>query len=450
MARARWTALAVVAALVIGRRGLRQQREGHGREEGRVRRAVQRQRTRLDAAGAGSRRRMAEKARASESTRPTRRRRTTSEAVLEQVSHEGNQLVIAHDSRYADAAEAVAKQTRVPELVWGERNDPPEGLVGQITVQDKEGGYMAGLVAAQGGVLEKTRDHRDRRRLRLGHRDLEQNRRRLRRRGAQRRSETSRSTTSRSARTATRRSSRCTTRRSACRSAGAQMIFALGGAATVGALRAVEKVEGEDQFVGVIGDKADVQQRKLRARSRSCSTRDRSSNRRVRDVRAGTFGEHPYALTLRNRGVWLFSTGRTPSDAYEAGISRRREDPARQTEGARHADERSRRGADRRGDAGRLTRRSARRRLAGAARRAVGRAAGADRRGRGGGALALDHGPHLALDGGDLLCGPARSVSGREHAAQQQQRAHPARHRHDGARGARRPAPTAAATSDSG
>jgi hypothetical protein len=44
-----------------------------------------------------------------------------------------------------------------------------------------------------------------------------------------------------------------------------------------------------------------------------------------RDLRAGRFGEHPYALTLRNGGVWLFQTGRTPSDAYEAGIAAGRE-----------------------------------------------------------------------------------------------------------------------------
>jgi hypothetical protein len=42
-------------------------------------------------------------------------------------------------------------------------------------------------------------------------------------------------------------------------------------------------------------------------------------------VRAGTFGKHPYALTLRNRGVWLFSTGRTPSDALEDGLAAGRE-----------------------------------------------------------------------------------------------------------------------------
>jgi basic membrane protein A and related proteins len=241
-------------------------------------------------------------------------------AVLEQVSHEGTQLVIAHDSRYADAAEAVAEETRVPELVWGERTDPPEGLVGQITVpDDKAGGYMAGLVTAKaaytrkigiiviadgsdwdtatwnrtvGGFVAGARSIDSRVGL-----DYEQV------------GEDGRATAEQVHDVAKRMLDR-----------GTQMIFALGGAATLGALRAVEESGGECQYVGVVGDKATFNRENSVLVSVMFDTRPAFEQAR-RDVRAGRFGEQPYVLTLRNRGVWLFQTGRTPMDAYEAGIA---------------------------------------------------------------------------------------------------------------------------------
>jgi basic membrane lipoprotein Med (substrate-binding protein (PBP1-ABC) superfamily) len=102
------------------------------------------------------------------------------------------------------------------------------------------------------------------------------------------------------------------------------MIFALGGAATVGALQAVREIEGENLYVGVIGDKATYNTDNSVLVSVMFNTRP-VFEQALRDVRTGRFGEHPYALTLRNRGVWLYQTGRTPSDAYEAGIRAGRE-----------------------------------------------------------------------------------------------------------------------------
>ena len=238
---------------------------------------------------------------------------------LEQVSHEGNQLVFAHDSRYADAAEAVAKKTRVPELVWGERSNAPAGLVGQITVQDKEGGYMAGLVTARaaytrrigivviadgsawdtatwnrmaGGFIAGARSID--RRVKIVYTQVGEHGR----------------ATVQQVHDATKRLT----------DHGAQMIFGLGGAATLGALHAITEAGGEDQYVGVIGDKAEFNTENNVLVSVMFDTRPVFEQAR-RDVRAGTFAKHPYALTLRNRGVWLFSTGRTPSDALEAGLA---------------------------------------------------------------------------------------------------------------------------------
>ena len=239
-------------------------------------------------------------------------------AALEQVAQEGNQLVLAHDSRYADDAEAVAERTRVPMLVWGERSDPVDGLVGEITVQDKEGGYLAGRVAAQaaitrrlgiiviadgtawdtatwnrmaGGFVAGAREHDPN--VTIYYEQI---------------GEDGDATEQEVYEAAVRIQRR-----------GAQMVFALGGRATAGALRAVEEFAGENQFVGAVGDKAEYNTDNYVLVSVMLDTRP-VFERAVRDVRAGRFGERPYALTLANRGVWLYQTGRTPADAYEAGI----------------------------------------------------------------------------------------------------------------------------------
>jgi basic membrane protein A len=240
-------------------------------------------------------------------------------AALEQVSQEDNQLVIAHDSRYADAAEAVAKKTRVPELVWGERTDPPDGLVGEITVQDKEGGYVAGFIAARsaytstlgilviadGSAWDTATFNRMAGGFVAGARSINPRERFV----YEQVGENGSATVKQVYDTAIRMQKR-----------GAQMLFALGGASTLGALRAVEKVKGEDQYVGVIGDKAEFNRENYVLESVMIDTRP-AFEQALRDLRTGRFGTHPYALTWRNRGVWLFRTGRTPQDSLELGLA---------------------------------------------------------------------------------------------------------------------------------
>jgi basic membrane lipoprotein Med (substrate-binding protein (PBP1-ABC) superfamily) len=238
---------------------------------------------------------------------------------LEQVAHEDNQLVIAHDSRYADAAEAVADDTKVPMLVWGERADAPEGLVGQITVQDKEGGYMAGIVAARAAVTRRLAiivladgsawDLATWNRIAggfvAGARSIDPK-------------EIIRYVQVGEDGNATVKQVHDAALR--LLKSGSQMIFALGGASTLGALRAVEEQQGENQYIGVVGDKAEFNKENFVLESVMFETRP-VFRQALRDLRAGTFAEHPYELTIRNRGVWLYSTGRTPSDAYNLGLA---------------------------------------------------------------------------------------------------------------------------------
>ncbi|HEX7289872.1 MAG TPA: BMP family ABC transporter substrate-binding protein [Conexibacter sp.] len=241
-------------------------------------------------------------------------------AALEQVAHEGNQLVIAHDSSYADDAEAVARRTRVPTLVWGERSNAPEGLVGQITVQDKEAGYMAGIVStkaagtrrlgiiviADGTAWETATWNRIAGGYVAGARSIEPRTRIYFEQVGQDGDATPQEVYDAALRMQRRHR--------------AQIIFALGGASTSGALRAVEEVSGENQFYGVIGDKARLDRDAYSLGSVMFDTRP-VFEQALHDLRRGTFAQHPYELTLANHGVWIFTTGRTPVDAYEAAVA---------------------------------------------------------------------------------------------------------------------------------
>jgi basic membrane protein A len=244
-------------------------------------------------------------------------------AVLEQVSHEGNQLVIAHDSRYADAAEAVAEETKVPELVWGERDDPPAGLVGQITVRAKEAGYVAGIIAirsaitrrlgiviaADGSPWDLATWNRMAGGFVAGARSIDPTVRVLYTQvgsGGHATVEETRAAGSRLLRE------------------GAQDFLILGGKSMVGAQHAMEAREGggETLYIGAATDKSATVHTEeggapyilgsivwdLRSVFRQA----------LRDVRAGTFGDHPYVLTFRNGGQRIYASGRTPADAVEA------------------------------------------------------------------------------------------------------------------------------------
>jgi basic membrane lipoprotein Med (substrate-binding protein (PBP1-ABC) superfamily) len=238
---------------------------------------------------------------------------------LEQLSHEGDQLVIAHDSRYADAAEAAAADTKVPELVWGERPHAPKGLVGQITVQDKEGGYMAGLVAARAAITRRlgivvvadgsdwdlATWNRTAGGFVAGARSVDPHEQIAYTQVGQEGHATVAEVHAAAARLL---------------ATGSQMIFTLGGASTLGALRAVEERSGESQYVGVVGDKATYNRENFVLASIIWDTRP-VFRQVLADLRAGRFAERPYALTLQNRGIWLQSTGRTPNDAYEAALA---------------------------------------------------------------------------------------------------------------------------------
>ena len=247
---------------------------------------------------------------------------------LVQVSHEGNQLVMADNGTYADAAEAVAADTKVPELVWGERptNKATQGLVGAITVKDKESGYALGVLAATSAITRRLgivvgADGSDWElatwnRMAGGfvagahsvHREEHVEYVQVGSHGA-----------------ATVRAMHDAAERELQH--GAQMIVILGGASMVGAQRAVEARggSGETLYLGAVSDKGSTRHLEeggvpfivgavvwnLRPVFRQALV----------DLRAGTFGKRPSVLSFANGGLAVYTTGRAPSDAAEAAIA---------------------------------------------------------------------------------------------------------------------------------
>ncbi|HEX5145895.1 MAG TPA: BMP family ABC transporter substrate-binding protein [Conexibacter sp.] len=242
---------------------------------------------------------------------------------LQQVSHEGDQLVIAHDSRYAETAEAVAAETNVPELVWGERPHAQRGLVGQITVQDKESGYMLGVLAAHaaytrrlgivvvddGSPWDLATWNRMAGGFVAGARSIDPRSRFIYRQVGD-------------------GSGHATYAQAHAAAAdelehGSQMLLILGGGSALGAQRALESRggAGETLFMGAVSDHSSTvhyESGGVPYMIASIIWNMRGVFRQaVHDVRAGRFGEHPYALTLRDGGLTLYTSGRAPSDATE-------------------------------------------------------------------------------------------------------------------------------------
>jgi basic membrane lipoprotein Med (substrate-binding protein (PBP1-ABC) superfamily) len=238
---------------------------------------------------------------------------------LEQVSHDGTQLVIAHDGRYAAAAAAIAEKTKVPELVWGDPHALKPGLVGDIEVSAGEGAYADGVIAAHatirrrfaiiiandGGSWEATTWNEMAGAYIAGLRSVYPHAHIVLVRvgsGGQAQPDETEAAALR------------------LMAHGSQAFFALGGAAQIGVLRAIEKNPGEDHyFIGTIGDKQTVDREQIVLSSVLWDFAP-TFRRAIADVRAGTFGKHPYRLTVANRGISVLYTGRTPSDAYEDGV----------------------------------------------------------------------------------------------------------------------------------
>lgn len=245
-------------------------------------------------------------------------------STLARVSRDGSKLVIASDGRYAEAAGVAAEATKVPELVWGEQHPPAPTPIKGITLQDKEGGYLAGVLASHASYT---------RRLGIviaddGSRWDRQWRSRMAggfvagARSVDRHTQFAFTVVGRDGSATPAQAERATRRLMAH---GSQIVFGLGGRSGPAMLRALERYEhakgGEHLYVGVIGDEHTIDKETVVLTSVLWNFRP-VFQQAVRDVRAGRFGKQDdYQLTLANGGLSLLQTGRTPTDAYQAAMA---------------------------------------------------------------------------------------------------------------------------------
>ena len=242
---------------------------------------------------------------------------------FQQLSDRGSEFVFANDPSYARAAARAAERTGVPTLVWGDPGALEPGLVGDVEVAASDGGFLAGALTAHATGIKSVGiliaddgtawDSRNWNlmagayiagaRHEVPHVKIEVHwvggpdgttYEEMQAKGEE-----------------------LLDRR-------VQTLFTLGGRSALGVLRAVDKTIGEEEYAGVIGDKATVNTESDVVTSVLYDF-DGLFRRAIRDLRTGRFGERPYRLTFENGGLRLLSTGRTPTDAYDAAMTAQQE-----------------------------------------------------------------------------------------------------------------------------
>lgn len=240
---------------------------------------------------------------------------------VEQMAREGADLVLADEPSYAAAAASAAKRAGKPVLVWGDRAATKAGLVGDVEVAAAQAGYVAGALAGHATGIKNVAvliadegtpwDATNWNRMAGGFIA-----------GARREAPNARiavqwvgGANGASPAAMKQAAERLTRQR-------VQTIFALGGRSAIGVLRAIDRTTGEQEYAGVIGDKATVNTEDDVVTS---VLYDFGSlfRRAIADVRSGRFGKEPYTLSFANGGLQLLRTGRTPSDAYESALQAR-------------------------------------------------------------------------------------------------------------------------------
>jgi basic membrane lipoprotein Med (substrate-binding protein (PBP1-ABC) superfamily) len=250
---------------------------------------------------------------------------TTAEAgrAVDQVAREGADLILADESSYAPTAVRAARAADKPVLVWGDRAALESGKVGDVEIAAAQGGYAAGalsshatdikhvavLVAEEGTAWDAQNWNRMAGGFIAGaRREVPDVRIDVQWVGGP-----DGATPAAMKRAA-----------AALIAHGAQTLFSLGGRSAIGVLRAIDRTTGEQEYAGVIGDKSTVNTESDVVTSVVYNF-DWLFRRAISDARAGTFGDRPYTLSFGNGGLQLLSTGRTPSDAYEAALQAARD-----------------------------------------------------------------------------------------------------------------------------
>ncbi len=238
----------------------------------------------------------------------------TSKAVFTKLARTA-QLVVAGSAADAATAAKVASATQVPALVVDSAKEARAGLVGDVDVEFAEAAYAAGIVADRAaftrhlgivmcddGVMPMTDRFPIAAAYVAGARSVDPK---------AKASFVISGADAASAKEAT----------LGLVKQGAQMIMDLCNLGAAGVVQGVEQAvknpkTGETQVVSLFGDKSAVNKENVLLASLDVQPAV-ALKLALHDIRAGSFGKHPYRLGLANRGVVLTGTGRTPGEAVE-------------------------------------------------------------------------------------------------------------------------------------
>lgn len=245
---------------------------------------------------------------------------------LEQLAGEKPQLVIADDSHYAAAAAQVAQKTKVPTLVWGDPGALKKGLVGDVEVEPRAAGYVAGALAVGSAISREVgivvADDGTPSDLRTWNEMAGAYAAGARSWGPSVKVHYVQVGSGGNATTAEVDAATTTLMKHR-----AQYILALGRASTVGAFNSIVRANhhglyfNEQLFGGVIGNKERLIQASNEAFVTIPWNFELVFGQALADVRSGRFGTHVYTLSLANGGLSVRPTGRTPSDVFEKAMA---------------------------------------------------------------------------------------------------------------------------------
>ena len=235
--------------------------------------------------------------------------------ILNQMVDDGADFVIAQASGYNAQAPAWAAETGIPVVVFDAPDATAPGLVANVSTNAYEGGYLAGVLAAnqtQTGILglvlsaNDVNWHKQAGGFVAGAKsvnpDIQFQQALIDEFGYGDAEGGNRVT-------------------SQVIAAGADIIFGMGNGSSFGMLQAIENntPEGADQawFIDVIGDKSSIDEQNVLLSSVLWDFAG-TYEQAVADIDAGTFGESGYTLDTANGGIELLQTDNISDEAWAA------------------------------------------------------------------------------------------------------------------------------------
>lgn len=236
--------------------------------------------------------------------------------ILAQLKEDGAQFIIAQASGYTTTAAQFAKDNGIPVIVFDQPDQTTPDLVADVATDSQEGGYLAGVLAAnatQTGKLgivisaDDTNWHKQSGGFVAGAKSVNPDIEFLWAQigpagygdaaGGKTTTET-------------------------VIAGGADIIFGMGDGSSFGMLQAIETAtppEGADKvwFIDVIGDKTPIDAKDVLLSSVLWDFSG-TYNQAVQDIAAGTFGDAGYTLDAGNGGIALLQTDNAPAEAWAA------------------------------------------------------------------------------------------------------------------------------------